>query len=334
MSGVFFRRNVRSYLVTGIGDGNVKSRWKKILLGALVIFIGILVVCILVAWAGFWILDKTNGRIVSSGVTRRYLLFVPKTYDKSKATPLVISLHPAATWPAVEMNISRWNELADERSFLVVYPEGTGAFFGGLGPGPQVFPMDPDSLERDVKFISDLIDELEGEYNVDANRIYINGMSNGGGMAFLLSCLLSERVAALGVVAGAYPHSTDLCGDSRAMPTVIFHGTADKFAPYQGGKSPIAPRPFANVPEWIAGLARRNQCKAQPSETRVAPDVRRLTYTNCVDNADVVLYTVEGGGHTWPGGKHLAEWVAGHTTDDISATKVMWEFFAEHPRVR
>lgn len=263
---------------------------------------------ILTASLCFWTVDKTNGAIVSSGVTRRYLLYVPKTYEPSKATPLVISIHPAATWPTVEMNISRWNNLAEQYGFIVVYPAGSGVFFDGFGPGPHVWPGEP----QDVKFISDLIDKLQGEYNIDPRRVYANGMSNGGGMAFLLSCELPDRIAALGAVAGAFPGSWDRCWDSKPVPTVMFHGTADRFAPYQGGTSPIAPRPFASIPDWT-------------------PSVRRLAYANCDENADVVLYTVEGGGHTWPGGKHLAEWVAGWTTDDISATKVMWEFFLQHP---
>jgi hypothetical protein len=72
-------------------------------------------------------MDKTNGTIISSGVTRRYLLYcVPKICDRSKAAPLVISMHPGAAWPAVQMNITRWNGLADEHGFIVVYPAGMG----------------------------------------------------------------------------------------------------------------------------------------------------------------------------------------------------------------
>lgn len=150
-------------------------------------------------------------------------------------------------------------------------------------------------------------------------------------MAFVLSCELSNRIAAVGAVAAAQGQSWD-CGDSKPVPTVAFHGTADKFAPYQGGRSPIAPALFANILEWTAHVAQRNHCQGDPVETRIAPSVRRLAYTNCADNADVILYTIEGGGHIWPGGKHLAEWIAGHTTDDINATRVMWDFFTQHPR--
>jgi len=203
----------------------------------LVIFIGLPVVLVLTASAAFWMMDKTNGTVVSSGVTRRYILYVPKSYDRSKATPLVISIHPAATWPAVEVAFSRWSELAERDGFIVVYPAGSGVLFGGFGPGPVVWPGEPE----DVKFVYDLIDKLQREYNIDPNRIYANGMSNYGDMAIVLSCQLPDRIAAVGSVAGACPQSEVLCPNSKPVPIVMFHGTADKLAPYQGGKSPIAP---------------------------------------------------------------------------------------------
>ncbi len=308
-----------------------KKKWKKIVLRTLMVLIGlpVLLVSTLLAWCYY--LDQTNGTIVSSGLERRYVLYVPKSYDRSKPTPLVISLHPAATWGALQMYISRWNDLADQYGFIVVYPDGTGAFFGRLGPGPQVWPGGPRTLPRDLRFISDLIDKLEAEYNIDPRRIYSNGMSNGGAMAIALSCKLPDRIAAVGAVAAAQTLERDPCVASGPAPTVVFHGTADKLTRYQGGKSPLAPGTFVNLPDWTAHVAQRNQCKGDPSETRVSPSVRRLAYSNCAENADVVLYTIEGGGHTWPGGKHLAEWIAGQTTDEISASRVMWDFYMQHP---
>jgi polyhydroxybutyrate depolymerase len=274
--------------------------------------------------AAFASWNETNGTIVSSGETRQYLLYVPKTYDRSKATPLVISMHGGALWPAAQMEISRWNELADEQGFIVVYPSGSDI--------PRVWPMGQRSLGLDVKFISDLIDKLEAAYNIDPNRIYADGMSNGGGMAFALSCRLSDRIAAVGVVAGAQTLPWHWCGDSRPVPTVAFQGTADRFAPYQGGSSPISPDQFPKIRDWTARVARRNQCARDPVEARITASVRRLAYENCAENADVVLYTVEGGGHSWPGGEPLPESTVGRTAHDINATRVMWVFFMQHPR--
>jgi polyhydroxybutyrate depolymerase len=301
----------------------MKRKWKKFVLGVLTIVVGLPLVLAAMAVAWFRMEGKTSGVIVTSGETRKFLLYVPKTYDRSKPTPLLISLHAAALRPAAEMEISRWNGLADEKGFIVVYPSGSEI--------PRVWPMGQRSLGRDVRFISDLIDKLEAEYNIDPNRIYADGISNGGGMAFALSCKLSDRIAAVGAVSAAQTLRWDRCGDSRPVPTVAFHGTADKFAPYHGGSSPVSPDLFPSIVDWTTRVARRNQCAGDPIDTRISPNVRRLAYTNCAENADVILYTIEGGGHTWPGGKPLPEWIVGRTTREISACKVMWDFFAQHP---
>jgi polyhydroxybutyrate depolymerase len=303
---------------------DMKSKRKKIILGVLAIVIGLPVALIAVVMAWFWMERKTNGAIVTSGQTRKYLLYMPKTYDRSKPMPLLISLHPAAARPETEMEISRWNDLADEHGFIVVYPSGSDF--------PRVWPMGPRSLGRDVRFISDLIDKLEAQYNIDATRIYTDGMSIGGGMSFALSCRLSDRIAAVRAVAAAQMLPWDECGNAKPVPTVAFHGTADRAAPYQGRSSPIAPGLFPNIRDWTARVASRNQCKEDPIDTRISPSVRRLACTNCANNADVILDTVEGGGHTWPGGKPLPEWMVGHTTREISASGVMWEFFVQHSR--
>ena len=146
----------------------------------------------------FHLRNRNNGSIVSSGENREYLLYVPESYDSTSPTPLVISMHGGGLWPAQQMNLSHWNRLADENGFIVVYPWGAGY--------PRKWETfdaaDPD-LERDVRFISELIDKLQSAYNIDRARIYANGLSNGGGMAFVLSCTLSERIAAVGMVAAA-----------------------------------------------------------------------------------------------------------------------------------
>jgi polyhydroxybutyrate depolymerase len=168
---------------------------RKIILGFVVVVVGVPLAVIVIAIVTMSILDRTNGSIVSTGETREYLLHVPDSYDDAKPTPLVISMHAGATWPAQQMSLSHWNRLADENGFIVVYPSGTPQLFGvvriwhsfELGAG----------LERDVRFISELIDTLRSTYNIDPTRVFANGISNGGGMAFVLSCALSDRVAAV-----------------------------------------------------------------------------------------------------------------------------------------
>ena len=106
--------------------------------------------------------------------------------------------------------------------------------------------------------------------------------------------------------------------------------------PYNGGPSgdPFNPLEFPSVTKWAANWAQRNRCAPNPVESEVATDVTRLEYTDCADDAAVVLYTVLGGGHTWPGGKPLPEWLAGPNSDSVDATSQMWAFFREHELLR
>lgn len=283
------------------------------------------------AWAlfqaiSFRLHNRSNGSIVTSGDTRKYLLFVPRSYDPSRPTPLVISLHGAGGWPVQQMEMSGWNRVAEREGFLVVYPSGVerdGPRFWGAGRGS--------GRAKDVRFISDLIDKLQASYNIDPKRIYANGLSNGGGMTFVLSCSLSHRIAAVGMVASAQTLSWSWCTDQRAVPMINFHGTADPVTPYKGGTTWVSARSFPAIPAWTENWARRNRCEPKPVQSTVAADVTRLSYTHCADDASVVLYRIEGGGHTWPGGQPLPEWFVGPTTRTIDASSEMWAFFREHP---
>lgn len=281
----------------------------------------------LIEAVSFNVLNRTSGSLVSSGEQREYLLHVPESYDRVRKTPLVISMHGGGMWGAAQKELSQWNRVADEHGFIVVYPSGTGlarhrAWRAGQGADQM----------KDVRFISDLIDTLQAAYNVDSAKVYADGMSNGGGMAFVLSCMLSDRIAAVGLVASAQFLPWDRCGDARPVPMIAFHGTADRHTPYHGGKSWVARNHvFPDFPAWTATWARRNQCAANPIESTAAPDVSRREYTNCAEGASVVLYTVLQGGHTWPGGSPLPEWFAGVTTRSIDASREMWAFFREHP---
>jgi len=282
-----------------------------------------LLLALLLLVIGVFLIDnRTNGRLVSAGEERRYLLYVPESYDPSVPTPLVITFHGLAQWPANQATVSRWNELADQYGFIVVYPAGTR------------LPMrwrtwDVPGATKEVTFISDLIDKLSTEYNIDPTRIYANGLSNGGGMSFVLSCKLSERIAAFGSVAGAYSFPWEQCDPSRPLPAILFHGTADPIVPYQGGVAGPSGLLFPAIPDWVGELARRNGCDETPQVLPDSGDVSSEEYSNC--DGDVVFHTIAGGGHSWPGSDYLPRIIVGETTMDIDASRTMWEFFQQHP---
>lgn len=271
--------------------------------------------------------NRNNGSLISSGERREYLLYVPKHLDRTKRSALVISMHGGAVWPTVQMEMSQWNKVADKHGFIVVYPSGTGlarqkvwrAGQGASGP-------------RDVRFISELIDALKEAYNIDTSRVYADGLSNGAGMAFRLSCELSDRIAAVGMVSSAIFLPWERCGEHRPVPVIAFHGTADELTRYHGGEVWLAPKhSFPDIPTWTATLSKRNGCGPKPIETVVTKDVTRTEFRNCRADAAVQLYTIHGGGHTWPGGGLLPEWFVGATTRSIDASSLMWEFFKAHP---
>jgi polyhydroxybutyrate depolymerase len=163
------------------------------------------------------------------------------------------------------------------------------------------------SMPRQVKILKIQDGKTDPDsHNIDPARIYANGFSNGGGMAFVLSCTLSDRIAAVGMVGAA------------------------QTALYKGGQSWVAPAPFPSVLTWTASWARRNRCRPDPVDSAVVADVTRREYVDCAHDADVVLYTIHGGGHQWFGGQALPEWFVGPDNRSIDATRQMWAFFREH----
>jgi polyhydroxybutyrate depolymerase len=282
----------------------------------------------LMTLVAYLLLHRTNGSMISSGKKRTYVLYVPKSYNPATPAPLVITIHGYSEWPAHLMQMSRWNALADQYGFIVVYPSGSRfPMRWRIIPDPG----GPDDPQVDVTYISDLIKKLGKDYTLDPARIYANGMSNGGGMSFVLACMLSGRIAAFGSVAGAYLFPWSECRLSRPVPAIVFHGTHDPIVPFRGGPSRAFKYPFPPVADWVAALAKHNGCSEAPVEIPASGEVSGIQYSNPATQAEVVFYTIKGAGHSWPGSEPLPDFIAGSTSQDIDATKTMWEFFQRHP---
>lgn len=302
---------------------------RKIVLGVVLLCLAAPAALVLAQAAQHYYATRWTGKVASGGREREYILHVPRSHDRSKPAALVISLHGGKNRPASQMSISQWNRVADEHGFLVAYPAGEGG-----GPRLWRIPGARASSRTDVAFISDLIDKLAAEYNIDPARVYVNGLSQGGGMSFALSCTLPQRIAAVGLVAAAHFMPFEACGNPDPVPMIAFHGTGERETPYHGGVVQwLAPNHrFPSIPEFTAKWARRNGCAPAAVESAVASDVTLLEYPGCAANASVRLYRIEDGGHTWPGGAQLPEWLLGRTSYSIDASRTMWEFFRAHPR--
>lgn len=255
--------------------------------------------------------------LVSGGSERAYRLYVPGGYDGTQPLPLVMSLHGLGGNARLQQEHTGFDALAEQESFLVVYPQATGDHpmwnSEARGRGVRV---------DDVQFLRDLLAELEATYCIDPARVYVDGVSNGGGMTVTLACALGDQIAAMGTVSAAVTR-TAACTPVAPVPLIAFHGTADEVVPYSGG------RLFVAAETWTADWAAANACtttEALPAQG----DVRGVRYSGCTDEADVVFYTIDGGGHGWPGASPLLDGRFGVTTDDISATEAMWAFFEAH----
>ncbi|MEX2179583.1 MAG: PHB depolymerase family esterase [Gemmatimonadaceae bacterium] len=269
----------------------------------------------------FHVRDRHDSFITVAGERRGYVFHRPPALDTARRAPLVIVLHGGALWGAAMRDITGWNALADREGFLVAYPSGQGWW-------PRSWPAwHGDDRAPDVEFIERLIDTLVARHGADRDRVYVNGLSNGGGMSFALSCDIPERIAAIGVVSGALPAWTG-CTTRVPMPVMVIHGTADPTAFYHGGTSWVVHHPFPPVTSWVAQWGERNRCSGA-RDTVMEPRVSVRTYTGCADGAEVRLITLHGDGHVWPGGALIPEWFAGTDSRALDATAELWRFFRD-----
>lgn len=299
------------------------------------------------------------------GMTRIYKVHVPPGYDKNKPLPVVLIFHGGAGNAMRSVSFFNLNPKADKEGFIAVYPEGTGKrikgeVFGSWNAGACCAPAKDERID-DVGFISALLDKFERDLNVDTKRIFATGHSNGALMSYRLACELSDRIAAI-AVAGAQDAFND-CRPKRPVPVIHFHGTEDKCAPYNGGVCGGCIAKLLNKLGIPADISKGQwQCRSAPDyigEWRIidgCSPVSKMTYhrgtatcisyDQCNDKAEVTLCTLEGMGHTWPGGDYgsdacrrdnksalCALWkdTAGNLSQDISANDMMWDFFKKHP---
>lgn len=260
---------------------------------------------------------QTSHSFMHNGINRTFILYVPSTHQPGNKVPLLLALHGFTQNGQTIMQFSNFNELSEENGFIVVYPYGVGASWNvGVGGG---------SGADDVGFLLALADTIDAWHGVDQNRVYSTGFSNGGFMSYRLACEASQRIAAIASVAGTMTTATfNNCFPERTVPVMHIHGTSDFIVSYNGSSA------FKSVMDGMAYWAGFNEC---PTEAQIVdlPDlvqegstVQQFTWLPCNENAEVMHFKVNGGGHTWPGYDGFMG--IGNVNMDITASEEIWNF--------
>jgi len=264
-----------------------------------------------------------NRSLLLNKVAREYIVYIPASYNSSSSVPLMFNFH-GYTMSAYDQMVwgSNMRPVADTAGFILVYPQGSlldGKTHWNIGSWTT------GSTADDIGFIEAMIDTLAASYNIDLDRVYSCGYSNGGYFCFELACQLSNRIAAIGSVAGTMSTETyNSCTPSHPTPVVTIHGTSDFSVSYYGA-----------FPTNSESHAKVNQYWATYNKTTASPVVSDLPDINSSDGSRVELslysngdnstsiehYKVIDGGHDWPGA-----W----GNMDIHASKIIWNFVSKY----
>jgi len=269
---------------------------------------------------------------------RTYRIHIPQSYDEMNPMPLVISVHGFTSNSMSNEIMTGLSEKADEEGFIAVYPNGaTDMLFlmfsrillGRYGRYWNAGFCCGNAVERDIDdvgFIRALIENLQKNINIDSNRIYVTGMSNGGMMSHRLGAEFSEIIAAIapvtGTIGGRYRDGPlyIIPDPEHPVSVIIFHGMKDPLVPYEGSTN------FISVNESVSFWVEHNNCDTIPQiNISESGNIIIRTYTNGNNDTEVVFYTFVNGGHEWFGSDYFP-------SSESSATDLIWDFFTKHPK--
>ncbi len=309
--------------------------WRLVVVGLGLLALGAI---LLVAWQAWCTRGLSKHSLRTPGGDRTFYVHLPPGHSTAKSVPLVIALHGNGGTAAQLNRATRYGltRQADAHGWVLVIPQGISKSWNDHRPFKERALGGVD----DVGFLTQLIDYAQASYGIDPERVFILGASNGGAMALTLAVERSERVRAVAAVVMSLPEIHEHAAPKRAVSVLMVNGTKDPIVPYVGGQILGARGRVLSTPASLDWWARQNGC-ATVVPPRQLPDAdpsdgTRVWYESregCAGGTIAALYRVEGGGHTWPGGRPYApERLVGRVSGDIDASRVVFDFFALHAK--
>ena len=271
-------------------------------------------------------MDPIKDIINIDGKTREYYISLPK--NTSKPVPLIINFHGFLDHAINQKEFSQMDNYAHQNGVGVVYPEGIKRSWN---VGKAIL-----NDENDIGFVNTLIDSVSSKYNIDSNRIYACGFSNGGSFSYELMCSLSNKIAAFGSVGGNFSiNENRLCNIDREIPLIHIHGTRDRLQKYNS-----LDRDFLSTIESVNYWAKYNQLDIKVVEDiedinkKDGTTVEKHTYSKNNSNTQVIHLKVVDGGHLWLGSP-IADWLTlrlffGKNNNEINSSEEIVDFFLKY----
>ena len=257
---------------------------------------------------------------------REYYVSLPE--DTSKPFPMIINFHGFLSHAMDQQGFSQMDNYAHQNGIGVIYPEGIKKSWN-LGKAIL-------NDENDIGFVNALIDSVSLKYNIDSNRIYACGFSNGGTFSYELICGLSNKIAAFGSVGGNFSiNENRLCNINREIRLIHIHGTRDRLQKYNHSDED-----FLSTIESVNYWAKYNQLDIKVVENmedvhkKDGTTVEKHTYSNNNSNPQVIHFKVVKGGHLWLGSP-IADWLTlrlffGRNNHEINSSKEIVDFFLKY----
>ena len=268
---------------------------------------------------------------------RSYLLYVPSSYDGTNPVPLVVVFHGGQSTPENASERFGVSEKAEEEGFIVVYPDASWIMYNvwNIGLGWYTKNLFREIMRwwiDEVGFTKKIIAQTQKDYNIDPDRIYLAGHSNGAMMAYYFGVLHSDIIAAIASNGGCIGgHIQDfemvmIPEPDNPVSIAIFHGELDQLIPYYGGWNVNNKFFCTSVAEAVPFWVENNGCDPDPV-TETIGNVTIDLYSGGEAGTEIIVYTVHNKGHIWFGGPPWED-----PNPEISTTDEMWEFFKTHPK--